>query len=134
MLVYDSQDNLPQVVRPVSITREQGILVIVSDIQSGSWKMMRETIEIIQRVMHVSSKDASAINVDAIQEVVTELGNMVKLVEQIKGSNAKIRSCSDEVEQNIVTIKALVKGYQDKLQAAIVGTDKDNCEANGRGK
>ena len=126
LLIYDNQENLPLSIRPVSISREQGILVVVSDLQSGSWKMMRETIEIIQRVMNSSSKDVSAINMDAIQEVVTELGNMVKLIEQIKGNNAKIKSCADEVEQNVVTIKALVKSYQDKLQVAVIGAAKGN--------
>jgi hypothetical protein len=125
MLIYDSQENLPLSIRPVSISREQGILVVVSDLQSGSWKMMRETIEIIQRIMQHSNKDVAVIDVDAIQEVVTELGNMVRLVEQIKGSNAKIKSCAEEVEQNAITIKALVKSYQDRLQAATVGKSKN---------
>ena len=128
MLIYDTQENLPQSIRPVSISKEQGILVVVAELQSGSWKMMRETIEIIQRTMQSSNTDIAAINVDAIQEVVTELGNMIKLIEQIKGSNAKIKCCADEVEQNVVTIKALVKSYQDKLQRASTGT------GNGDGK
>ena len=126
MLIYDSQENLPQSVRPVSMSREQEMLVIVCDLQSGSWKMVRETIEIIQRMMHASSKGIGEINIEAIQEVVTELGNMVRLVEQIKGSNAKIKSCADEVEQSVVTIKALVKGYRYKLQAAVTGARNDN--------
>jgi hypothetical protein len=122
MLIYDSQENLPLSIRPVSISREQGILIVVSDLQSGSWKMMRETIEIIQRIMqHTKNKDVAAIDVDAIQEVVTELGNMVKLVEQIKGNNAKIRNCADEVEQSVITVKALVKSYQEQLQTAVTG-------------
>jgi hypothetical protein len=121
MLVYDTQDNLPQSIRPVSISREQGILVATCDLQSGSWKMMRETIEIIQRIMMDSGKTAAEINVDAVQEVVTELANVMKLADQIKGGNAKIRSCSEEIEQSVGTIKALVKGYQGKLQTAILG-------------
>jgi len=120
MLVYDTQENLPQSIKPVSISREQGLLIVVADLQSGSWKLMRETIEIIQRVIQSSNKDISTINVERIQEVVTELGNMVKLIEQIKGNNTKIKACSEEIEQNAVTIKALVKNYQDKLNAAIV--------------
>ncbi len=133
MLVYDTQDNLPASVRPVSISREQGILVIISDFQSGTWKIMRETIEIIQRLMRSSSKGIAEINIDSIQDVVTELGSMVKLVEQIKGNNAKIKSCTDDVEQNIVTIKSLVKSYQEKLQAAIIGVrnrEKQETPAN----
>lgn len=121
MLVYDTQDNLPMTVKPVSVSREQGVLLAISDLQSGSWKMMRETIEVIQQALHSSSQDVAAIDVDAIQEVVTELGNMVRLVEQIKGSNAKIKGCAHEVEQNLLTIKALVKSYQSKLETAILG-------------
>ena len=131
MLIYDSQENLPLIVRPVSISREQGILVVVSDLQSGSWKMMRETIEIIQTIMqHSNNKDIAAIDVDAIQEVATELGNMVKLVEQIKGNNAKIKSCAYEVEQSIVTIKALVKSYQERLQLAVTGANNGAVTAS----
>jgi len=127
MLIYDTQENLPQSIRPVSISREQGLLVIVADLQSGSWKIMRETVEIVQRVLHASSKDISAINVDIIQEVVTELANLVKIVDQIKGNNARIKGCADEVEQHLVTTKMMVRSYQDRLKLAIDGF-------NGRAK
>jgi hypothetical protein len=121
MLIYDNQENLPQVIRPVSISRQQGILLIVADLQSGTWKMMRETIDVIQRIIGQSKKGIEEINIDSIQEVITELGTMVKLAEQIKGTNSKIRTCADDVEQSVVTIKALVKSYQVKLQTAIIG-------------
>ena len=125
MLIYDTQENLPQSIRPVSVSKEQGMLIVVADLQSGSWKMMRETIEIVQQIMQSSNKDVSSIDVEAIQEVVTELGNMVKLVEQIKGNNAKIKSCADEVEQNVITIRAFVKSYQDRLQLAVTGANNN---------
>jgi hypothetical protein len=120
MIIYDNQDNLPVSVRPVSVSREQGILVVVSDLQSGSWKMMRETIEVLQMTLNSSGHGIDQINIESIQEVVSELGNIIKLVEQVKGNSVKIRSCADEVEQNVVSIKSLVKTYQDRLQAAIV--------------
>lgn len=132
MLVYDTSENLPQTMRPVSISREQGVLVVTADMQSGSWKLMRETIEIIQQVMHSSNnKDIAAIDVDAIQEVVTELGNMVKLVEQIKGSNAKIKSCTVEVEESVLAIKGLVKSYQERLQLAVTGACRGEEKRSG---
>jgi hypothetical protein len=120
MLIYDNQDNLPASVKPVSISREQGILIIVSDLQSGSWKMMRETVEVLQLTMDSSKHAIEQISIESIQEVVTELANVIKLVDQVKGNSAKIRSCADDVEQNAVNIRALVKSYQDRLQAAIV--------------
>ncbi|MGI0012405.1 MAG: hypothetical protein ACREBU_03025 [Nitrososphaera sp.] len=121
MLIFDSQDNLPASVKPVSISREQGLLVVVADMQSGSWKMMRETIEVLQIVMDSSNHRIEQINIESIQEVVTELGSLVKLIEQVKGNSAKIRVCADELEQNAVNIKALVKSYQDRLHQAITG-------------
>lgn len=126
MIIYDSQDNLPLTLRPISLDRQDGIVTVVADMQSGGWKIARETIGVIQQAMYASSRDVSEINIAAVEEVVTELGAVVKAVDQIKGSNARIKSCADDVEQGVATIKALVKSYQDKLYAAVAGKDNGN--------
>jgi hypothetical protein len=125
MLVYDNQDNLPQAVKPVSISRERGILIVVCELQSGTWRLAREMLEVIDVAMTAANKNINEINIEQVQQVAAELGSIVKVLEQIRGNGAKIKSCADEVEQSALTIKAVVKDYQEKIHSAISGIG--NC-------
>ena len=119
MIIYDTQDSLPSSLRPVSLDRQDGVVTIVADMQSSTWKIARETIGVIQQAMYASTRAIEEINIPAIEEVITELTNVVKIVDQIKGSNAKIRNYTDEVEQSTLIIRTLIKNYQNKLQLAM---------------
>jgi hypothetical protein len=74
IIVYDTQDNLPQ---KTMFAREKGILVAVVDIQSGTWKMVREIFEVLQREITSKKKNINEINIKVIQEVATDIGALV---------------------------------------------------------
>jgi hypothetical protein len=120
IIVYDTQDNLPQ---KTMIAREKDVLVAVVDIESGTWKMAREIFEILQKEMAYKKKTVSEINIQAIQEVATEIGGIVKNTANIRGKTAKMQNLIEkyklEIDEDLDEIKAAVDKHQKKLMAAV---------------
>jgi hypothetical protein len=135
LLVYDTPENLPNAVKPMSVSRDQGILVIVAELQSGTWILAREMVDIIEHAMLSSNKGVQEIDMGILQEVVTELGSLVKLLEQVKGNGVKIKVYAEEIERNAITMQTLVKSFQGRMQAAVEGTSNQiplhSVTANG---
>jgi predicted nucleic acid-binding Zn-ribbon protein len=124
IIVYDTQENLPQ---KTMFARERGVLVAVVDIQSGTWKMTREIFEVLQKEITSRRKTVNEINIKAIQEVVTDIGAIVKYTSDIKGKTAKIHTLTDKIDEDVDEIKTAVTNYQNKLRAAIVETENETA-------
>jgi endonuclease III-like uncharacterized protein len=99
--------------------REKGVVVLVVDIQSGTWKMAREIFEVLQKELNSKRKTVNEINIKAIQEVATEIGALVKYTSDIRGKTAKIQTLTKEIVEDVDEIKDLVGNYQHKLKAAV---------------
>jgi hypothetical protein len=129
MLAYDTQDNLPQ---KTMIAREKDVLVAVVDVESGTWKMAREIFEVLQREMASTKKTINEINIQAIQEVATDIGTIVKSTLVIRGKTAKLQNqtekCKDEIDEELDEIKTAVGNYQKKLMAAVSGIETERGE------
>jgi endonuclease III-like uncharacterized protein len=123
--VYDTQENLPQ---KTMFARERGVLVAVVDIQSGTWKMAREIFEVLQKEINSKKKTLNEIDIKAIQEVVTDIGAIVKYTSDIKGKTAKIHSLTDKIDEDLEEIKTAVSTYQNKLKAAVTGIEDEEVE------
>ena len=116
IIVYDTQDNLPQ---KTMFAREKGVVVAVVDIQSGTWKMAREIFEVLQKELNSKRKTVNEINIKVIQEVATDIGTLVKYTSDIKGKTAKIQTLTKEIVEDVDEIKDLVGNYQNKLKTAV---------------
>jgi predicted nucleic acid-binding Zn-ribbon protein len=105
------------------IAREKDVLVAVVDIESGAWKMAREIFEVLQKEMAYKKKTISEINIQAIQEVATEIGGIVKNTSNIRGKTAKMQNLIEkyklEIKEDLDEIKAAVEKHQKKLMAAV---------------
>ena len=96
--------------------------VAVVDIQSGTWKMAREIFEVLQKEISSRRKTVNKINIQAIQEVVTDIGAIVKYTSDIRGKTAKIHTLTDKIDEDTDEIKNAVGNYQNKLKTAITET------------
>ena len=121
IIVYDTQDNLPQ---KTTFAREKGILVAVVDIQSGTWKMARQIFEVLQREITSKKKNINEINIRVIQEV-----SLVRYTSDIRGKTAKIKTLTEKIDEDLDDIKAAVGNYQDKLKAAVTEVETETVEA-----
>jgi hypothetical protein len=125
VIAYDTQDNLPQ---KTIMAREKEVLVAVVDIESGAWKMAREMFEVLQKEMASKNKTVSEINIQAIQEVATDIGSVVKCTAKIRGKTAKIQKAAEkyrlEIDEDLDDIKDAVANYQKKLMAAVSGIEE----------
>jgi hypothetical protein len=105
------------------IAREKDVLVAVVDIESGAWKMAREIFEVLQKEMAYKKKTISEINIQAIQEVATEIRGIVKNTSNIRGKTAKMQNLIEkyklEIKEDLDEIKAAVEKHQKKLMAAV---------------
>jgi hypothetical protein len=129
IIVYDTQDNLPQ---KTMITREKDVLVAVVDIESGTWKMAREIFEVLQNEMASKKKTVNEINIQTIQEVATDIGALVKYTSNIRGKTAKMLNMTEkyklEIDEDVDEIKTAVGNYQNKLMAAVSGMENGRIE------
>src|SRR5215207_3947805 len=116
IIVYDTQDNLPQ---KTIFAREKGVVVLVVDIQSGTWKMAREIFEVLQKELNSKRKTVNEINIKVIQEVATDIGALLKYTSDIRGKTAKIQTLTEKIDEDVDEIKDLVGNYQNKLKTAV---------------
>jgi hypothetical protein len=126
IIAYDTQDNLPQ---KTMIAREKDVLVAVVDIESGTWKIAREIFELLQKEMDSQKKTVNEINIQAIQEVATDIGELVKYTSNIRGKTVKLQNQTEkykaDIEEDLGAIKAAVSNYQKKLMAAVSGLENE---------
>lgn len=107
IIVYDTQDNLPQ-----------KTMFAVVEMESGTWKMAREIFEVLQKEVTSKRKTVNEINIKVIQEVATDIGALVKYTSDIRGKTAKIQTLTEKIDEDLDEIKAAVGSYQHKLKAA----------------
>jgi hypothetical protein len=129
IIAYDTQDNLPQ--KPM-IAREKDVLVAVVDIESGTWKMAREIFEVLQMEMASQKRTVSEINIQAIQEVASDIGALIKNTSNIRGKTARIQNLIEkyklEIDEELDEIKGAVEKHQKKLMAAVAGIEDERAE------
>jgi hypothetical protein len=129
IIAYDTQDNIPQ---QTMISREKEVLVAVVDIESGTWKIAREMFEFLQEEMDSKKKTVNEINIQAIQEVATDIGALVKYTSNIKGKTAKLLKQTEkyklETDEDLNEIRTALTNYQNKLMAAVSGIENGREE------
>jgi hypothetical protein len=118
ILVYDTVENVPE---KTVIVRENGVMVAVVDIQSGTWQMARDMFEVIQRELDVREKnvDEVKINMKVIREVSNDIVSLIKFTSNIKMNSTKIQNLTKKIDQDTNEIKEAVNIYKDKLRSAI---------------
>jgi Mg2+ and Co2+ transporter CorA len=125
LIVYDTQDNLPQ---KTMFAREKGVLVAAVDIQSGTWKMAREIFEVLQKEITSKRRTVNEINIRVIQEVATDIGALVKYTSDIKGRTAKIQRETEKIDEVLDLIRTAVGDYQSKLKGAVAEIENEGIE------
>lgn len=121
---YDSQENLPQ---KTMFAKEKGVLVAVVDIQSGTWKMAREILEVLQKELTSKRKTINEVNIRVIQEVATDIGLLVRHAADIRGKTAKIQNLAEKIDEDLDQIKAAIGNYQNKLKAAVIELENERA-------
>jgi hypothetical protein len=118
IIVYDTEENLPE---KTIIVRENGILVAVADIQSGTWQMARDMFEVLQKELDLKKKngDEVKINMKIIQEVSNDITALIKFTTNIKMNNTKIQSLTKKIDEDTKEITEAVNLYKNKLRSAI---------------
>jgi hypothetical protein len=118
IIVYDTVENLPE---KTVMVRENGVLVAVVDIQSGTWQMARDIIEVLQKELDARKKnvDETKINMEVLQEVSNDITTLIKFISNIKVNNTKIQSLTKKMDQETDEINEAVNLYKDKLRSAI---------------
>ena len=94
--------------------------------------MAREIFEVLQKEMAHKKKNVSEINIQAIQEVATDIGGIVKNTSNIRGKTAKMQNLIEkykvDIDEDLDEIKAAVDKHQKKLMAAVSGLENVEME------
>jgi hypothetical protein len=118
IIVYDTEENLPE---KTIIVRENGVLVAVADIHSGTWQMARDMFEVLQKELDLKKKngDEVKINMEIIQEVSNDITALIKFTTNIKMNNSKIQNLTKKIDDDTKEITEAVNLYKNKLRSAI---------------
>jgi hypothetical protein len=119
IIVYDTEENLPE---KTIIVRENGVLVAVADIRSGTWQMARDMFEVLQKELDLRKNNGNEvkINMKVIQEVSNDISALIKFTTNIKMNNTKIQSLTKKIDEDTKEIAEAVNLYKNKLRSAIV--------------
>jgi hypothetical protein len=91
----------------------------------------REIFEVLQIEMASKKKSVGQINIQAIQEVATDIGSLIKCTSNIRGKTAKIQNLTKyklEIDDDLEEIKSAVGRYQKKLMAAVGELETEGAE------
>ena len=103
IIVYDTEENVPE---QTVFARENGVLVAVTDIQSGTWQMVRNMFEVLQKELSLIKKDVNEvkINTKLIQEVSNDITALIKFTSNVKLNNTKILHLTKKIDQDTTEI------------------------------
>jgi hypothetical protein len=118
IIVYDTEENLPE---KTVIVRENGVLVAVTNMQSGTWQMARDMFEVLQKELNSRKKNVNEvkINTKVIQEVSNDIVTLIKFTSNIKINNSKIQGLTKKIDEDTKEISEAVSLLKDKLRSAI---------------
>ena len=118
IIVYDTEENVPD---KSVIMRENGVLVAVTNIQSGTWQMARDMFEMLQKEIGVRMQDVNEvkINTKVIQEVCNDITALVKFTSNVKMTNSKIVNLAKKIDQDTKETTEALNFYKNKLISAI---------------
>jgi hypothetical protein len=118
IIVYDTEENVPE---KTVIERENGVLIAVTDLQSGTWQMARDMFEVLQKELSLMKKDVNEvkINVKLIQEVSNDITTLIKFTSNVKLNNTKILNLTKKIDQDTTEITEALNLYKNKLRSAI---------------
>ena len=87
--------------------------------------------ELLQKEMDSKKKTVNEINIQAIQEVATDIGEPVKYTSNIRDKTVKLQNQTEKYKSDIEDlggIKAAVSNYHKKLMAAVSGIENEREE------
>jgi hypothetical protein len=118
IIIYDTEENVPE---KTVILRENGVLVAVTDLQSGTWQMARDMFEVLQKELGMRKKDVNEakINMKVIQEVSNDITALIKFTSNVKMNNTKILNLTKKIDQDTNEITEALNLYKNKLRSAI---------------
>ena len=64
------------------------------------------------------------------KDVLAKIGQIIKMLDGVRGKNTKVRSLSKEIGDDLIDIKDLVKEYHKKVKSAITA----DTNINGKSK
>jgi hypothetical protein len=118
IIIYDTEENVPE---KTVMVRENGVLVAVTDLQSGTWQMARDMFEVLQKELDLRKKNVEGVklNMKVIQEVSNDISALIKCTSSIKMNNTKIQNLTKKIDDDTKEITEAVNLYKNKLRSAI---------------
>jgi prophage DNA circulation protein len=103
------------------MVRENGVLVAVTDLQSGTWQMARDMFEVLQKELGLKKKDLNEvkINTKVIQEVSNDITALIRFTSNVKMNNTKILNLTKKIDRDTNEITEALNLYKNKLRSAI---------------
>jgi len=118
IIVYDTEENVPE---KTVIERENGVLIAVTDLHSGTWQMARDMFEVLQKELALMKKDVNEvkINTKLIEEVSNDITGLIRFASNVKMNNSKILNLTKKIDQDTNEITEALNLYKNKLRSAI---------------
>ena len=117
ILVYDAPSNLLEVQRPFYVSMLQGVIIAITDVESGGWKTAREIFEVFQSVLPSDTADnASKIDIGKLQRTIDDIATINREIETLRKCNNSALSNCEKARTLINKLEELITAYQEKLR------------------
>ncbi len=115
IVVYDTEENLIELHKPIHFDAEDGIVIAITDVASGGWRTARQTFEVIQSIAAPIDLRSSQLDVSSLESVVQEMHDLNTEIETLRRYNNSSKNNCEKTEQTITKLETKIRNYQEEL-------------------
>lgn len=115
IVVYDTEENLIELHKPIHFDAHDGIVIAITDVASGGWRTARQTFEVIQSIAaHIDLRSAK-FDVSALENVIQEMHDLNDAIESLRRYNNSSKNNCEKTEQTLTRLEGKIRSYQERL-------------------
>ncbi len=118
VLVYDSEENLLDLQRPIYVTFEEGVAVMVTDVASAGWKTARQVIEIFQ-ILFPRVDTPVKIDLQLVQRAVADLQKTNEYIVRLRRHASSAADSCEKIGEEIEGLENCIEAHKQKLRDLI---------------
>jgi hypothetical protein len=125
IVVYDTEENLIELHKPIHFDAQDGIVIAITDVASGGWRTARQTFEVIQSVAARADLHSSEVDVSALGSVIQEMHDLNTEIDALRKYNNSTKNNCERIEQTITKLEGKVRNYQERLNELLLANSRE---------
>jgi len=119
LLIYDSPQNLLESQKPLNLTMLDGVMVGVGDVQSASWRALRQLFGIMQTMLPNVDTSQSTFDVSKLKNTVEQMHSINLQIDVLRKSNISALCSCQKVQDSINQLEKIIVYYEELLKGLL---------------